>query len=92
MTTDNKFKQPKQLKITKLKQSDEFHPCGHIFTIIDNDGTTILKEFWDINEKIGIQYCRNWLKIKSGEELDFSEYNKKEVIEDTNIKEEINAK
>jgi hypothetical protein len=64
--------QPKQLKVFRLKPKDEFHPGGILFQIIDNDGKTILKEWWDVHEKIGIQFCRNWLKVRAGEELEFS--------------------
>jgi len=66
-----KIKQPKQLKISMLRPKDEFHPGGFLFKIIDNDGTTVLKEYWDIDKGLGTQFCRNWLKVRSGEELDF---------------------
>ena len=65
--------QAKQLKIATLRNKDEFHPGGFIFTIIDNDGTTILREWWDSNKELGIQFCRNWLKLRAGEEIDFME-------------------
>lgn len=65
------LKQPKQLKISVLRHKDEFHPGGFIFRLYDNDGTTLLKEWWDANRKMGEQFCRNWLKLRSGEELEF---------------------
>lgn len=74
MTDEEKkegFKQPKQLKVSQLRPKDEFHPGGFIFRIIDNDGTTILKEWWDSDQRMGVQFCRNWLKVRAGEELEF---------------------
>jgi hypothetical protein len=57
---------------------DDLHPGGFIFRIIDNDSTTVLKEWWDVHEKLGIQFCRNWLRVKAGEELEFTEAKKEE--------------
>jgi hypothetical protein len=68
------YTQPKQLKITQLSNKDEFHPGGFLFFIIDNDGVTIIKEWWDSDRSMGIQFCRNWLKVQAGEELDYSQY------------------
>jgi hypothetical protein len=65
------LKQPKQLKISMLRRKDEFHPGGFLFKIIDNDGTTVLKEYWDADKGLGTQFCRNWLKVLAGEELEF---------------------
>jgi len=72
------FATPKQLKVKKLVDKSEFHPGGFIFQIIDNDGTTVLKEYWEANDKLGIQFCRNWLKTRAGEEIDFSSYIKEQ--------------
>ena len=69
----------KQLKIFALRPKDEFHPGGYILQIVDNDGTTIIKEWWESFAPVGVQYCRNWLKVRAGEELDYSHYEKKET-------------
>lgn len=68
--------QAKQLKIKSLRPADEFHPGGFIFQIIDNDGSTIIKEWWGPSERAGILECRNILKLRAGEDLDFSAYMK----------------
>lgn len=73
---NNTHRQAKQLKIISLCPADSINPGGFIFRIIDNDGVTILKEYWEPNQKIGIQFCRNWLKIKSGEDLGFTDFSK----------------
>jgi hypothetical protein len=72
--------QPKQLKVVTLCNRDEFHPGGFMFKVIDNDGTTILKEFWEPYQKLGIQFCRNWLKHRAGEEIEFYQPENKELI------------
>jgi hypothetical protein len=64
----------KCLKVKKLREATEFHPGGFLFTIFDDDGKTILKEYWDCYEKLGIQYCRNWLAINYGNGIDLSAY------------------
>jgi hypothetical protein len=46
--------QPKVLKVAKI-------PSGFLFTILDNDGSTVLREFFDTNEMYGILECRYWL-------------------------------
>jgi hypothetical protein len=66
--------QPKQLVFKDLVPASEFHPGGVLCQIIDNDGHTIIKEWWDINKVIAVLYCRNWLKMKYEGNIDFSEY------------------
>jgi hypothetical protein len=64
--------QPKRLQLKPLVPKDEFHPGGFFCTIIDNDGSTVIKEWWEPNEKTAILHCRNWLKLRAGEEIDFN--------------------
>lgn len=66
--------QPKQLVFTDLVPKDEFHPGGVLCKIIDNDGSTVLKEWWDINRVTAVLQCRNYLKIKFEGGIDFSVY------------------
>ncbi len=50
----------KKLKVTDLKGG------GFIFCLLDNDGVTIIKEWFEQDKKLGIQTCRNWLDSKFG--------------------------
>ena len=52
--------QPKQLKMNHLKTG------GIIFSIIDNDGTTVLHEFVEPSERWGIERCQDWLEKTYG--------------------------
>jgi hypothetical protein len=66
--------QPKQLTFKDLKPQDEFHPGGFLCKIIDNDGHTVLKEWWDNYKPNAILTCRNWLKMKYEGNIDYSYY------------------
>lgn len=65
--------QTKKLEIKPLLPKDEFHPGGFLCKIIDNDGKTVLKEWWEANDKTAILHCRNWLKFRAGEDINFNE-------------------
>jgi hypothetical protein len=65
------YQQPKRLVIKPLKPKisndisgsvTEYSIGGFICKIIDNDGVTVLHEFWERYEKLAIQHCRHWLE------------------------------
>lgn len=72
------MRQAKSLKIKHYNSGVEDKPNGFLCQIIDNDGKTILKEFFEHSpyEKLSHQFCRNYLKILTGEQLIYPEEEK----------------
>lgn len=77
--------QAKQLQIKELVPATEFHPGGYLCKIIDNDGSTVIKEWYENFRPAAILHCRNWLKMKYEGNIDYSDYERKPDADTRNL-------